>query len=420
MFIDMKRSVLHIDINNCYASIECLHRPELRGLPVAVGGSVEARHGIILAKNDMAKRFGVKTGEALWQAKQKCRDLVVIPPNMPLYSRFCMLARQIYLDYTDQMEPFGMDEAWLDVTGSGIFGSGEEIAQAICARIKAELGITVSIGVSFNKVFAKLGSDYKKPDAVTLINEQNFKDIVWPLPASDLLYVGRAAAKRLGSYGIHTIGDIARLQPQLLEGILGKWGLMLHAYANGLDSSPVRRITDEPREIKSIGNSTTTPRDIKDNEDVRMVIYMLAESVCARMRAQGFHAKTVVLSVRDVNLHTFERQCKLENPSCLSGELAGKAFELFQKNYSWYNPIRSIGVRACDLVYRDDCLQLDIYTDEEKRIKRERMEKTVDSLRSRFGDTSIQRALLLSDRKLIGLDEKEEQDVFSEYGGDLL
>ncbi len=413
-----KRVILHIDINNCYASIECLHRPELRGLPVAVGGSVEARHGIILAKNEIAKRFGVKTGEALWQAKQKCKDLVVIPPNMPLYAHFCALAREIYLDYTDQMEPFGMDEAWLDVTGSGIFGSGRDIAEKIRARIKDELGITVSVGVSFNKVFAKLGSDYKKPDAVTVIDEQNYREIVWPLPTSDLLYVGKAAARRLDGYGIHTIGDIARLNPELLESILGKWGLMLHTYANGQDISPVKNITDEPRELKSIGNSTTTPRDLKNSEDVRLIVYLLAESVCARMRAHGFHAKTVVLSVRDVNLHSFERQCRLEHPSCLSGELAHKAFELFNKNYNWYTPIRSIGVRACDLVYHDDCLQLDIYSNEEKRMRRERMEETIDSLRRRFGTASVQRALLLSDKELTGLAEKEDSDVFNEYGGE--
>jgi DNA polymerase-4 len=226
----MERMILHSDCNSFYASVECLHHPEIRNKPVAVGGDVEQRHGIILAKNQLAKRYNIKTGEALWQAKQKCPDLVIMPPNYHLYMRFSKMARQIYLDYTDQVEPFGLDECWLDVTGSAVKGNGLSIAEEIRARIKYELGITVSIGVSFNKIFAKLGSDYKKPDAITVISRENYRQIAWPLPASDLLYVGRSTEKRLTSMGIHTIGDLAGTSNKLLRSLFGKWAMCFTAF----------------------------------------------------------------------------------------------------------------------------------------------------------------------------------------------
>lgn len=203
----MDRVVLHSDMNNCYASIELLHRPELRGKPLAVGGDPEARHGIVLAKDEIAKKSGVKTGMALWQARQVCPDIVFVPPRMDLYLRFSRLAHEIYAEYTDQQEAFGVDESWLDVTGScTLKGDGMAIAQDISRRIKRELGITVSIGVSWNKIFAKLGSDYKKPDAITRFGRDNYKELIYPLPASDLLYVGSKTEAKLAKYGIRTIG----------------------------------------------------------------------------------------------------------------------------------------------------------------------------------------------------------------------
>ena len=277
----MERTVLHVDCNKFYASVECLHRPELRDKPVAVGGSTESRHGIILTKNEIASRYGLVAGEPLWQARQKCPQLVVVPPNFPLYMRFSKMARRIYEDYSDYIEPFGLDENWLDVTGDD--RTGEQIAQEIRRRVKAELGITVSVGVSFNKIFAKLGSDYKKPDAITEFNRENYKDRIWQLPASDLLYVGRQTNKKLQKLGIRTIGQLAESDEKLLESHFGKIGNVLWAFANGWDEDPVCKEGYEAP-IKSIGNSTTTPRDLENDLDVWIIQIALAESVAARLR----------------------------------------------------------------------------------------------------------------------------------------
>ncbi len=274
----MDRIILHSDMNNCYASIELLHHPELRGKPLAVGGDPEARHGIVLAKDQLAKKAGVRTGMALWQARQVCPEIQFIEPHMDLYLRFSRLAHEIYADYTDLQEPFGVDESWIDVTDScSLKGDGMKVAQEISSRIKFELGITVSIGVSWNKIFAKLGSDYKKPDAITQISRENYQQIVWPLPVEDLLYVGRATKRKLNLYGIHTIGDLAATDPKYLHSWLGKMGYVLSVFAKGDDQTPVSKEgTSAP--IKSIGNSTTTPRDLVNNEDVAVIVYLLGYS----------------------------------------------------------------------------------------------------------------------------------------------
>ena len=258
-----QRVILHSDMNNFYAGVECHHRPEIRSKPVVVGGDEEARHGIVLAKNNIAKAAGIKTGEALWQAREKCDGLIVIPPNYPLYIRYSRLARQIYSDYTPQVESFGLDECWLDVSGD----DGVHIANEIRARIKKELGVTASIGVSFNKIFAKLGSDIKKPDATTVISKENYKEVAWPLPVEELLYVGPKTKQKLNKYGINTIGELAKTPESFLHSLLGKVGNVLYSFANGLDESPVK-YSDERSCIKSIGNSTTTPRDLVNDEDV--------------------------------------------------------------------------------------------------------------------------------------------------------
>ncbi|MEA1959967.1 MAG: DNA polymerase IV [Bacillota bacterium] len=393
----MERVILHSDLNNFYASVECLHRPEVRNKPVAVGGDMEARHGIVLAKNYLAKSCGIKTGEVIWQARQKCPELIVFPPNFPLYLKFGRLARSIYTSYTDQVEPFGLDEAWLDVTGScQLFGDGAQIANEIRERIKTELGVTVSVGVSYNKIFAKLGSDMKKPDATTIISRDSFKQTVWPLPAADLLYVGRATQRKLARYSINTIGDIANTDPKFLRSFLGKWGEVLWSFANGCDNSPVVR-TGEESMIKSVGNSVTTPRDLETNEDVQMVIYVLSESVAARMREHGFKCRTAQIHVRDNSLFSFNLQSKFAMPTNLSSDLAEKAMSLFLANYSWSRPIRSIGVRGCNLVAADTEHQLSLFDDEESHIKQEKVEATVDILRRRFGHYAVQRAVLLED-----------------------
>ena len=345
----MKRTILHADMNNFYASVECLYDPAIRNQPVAVCGSIENRHGIVLAKNNLAKKFGIKTGDVIWQAKQKCPKLVVVSPNYDRYLQFSQVAREIYLDYTDQVESFGLDECWLDVSGSThMFGTGQKIADEIRARIKAELGVTASVGVSWNKIFAKLGSDMKKPDATTVITPQNYKHKVWPLAVTELLYVGRSTGKTLYKYGIKTIGELANTENTILKKILGINGVKLWAFANGLDNSPVTNVDTKPI-IKSVGNSTTTPRDLTSDDDVKIVLYMLCESVAERLRELQTQCATVQISIRDYTLFAYERQQKLVYPTNLSDELFAAAFSLYQQHHVTGQAIRSLGVRACQL-----------------------------------------------------------------------
>ena len=407
----MERTILHSDMNNCYASIELLHRPELRGTPLAVGGDPEARHGIVLAKDQLAKKCGVKTGMALWQARQVCPEIVFVPPRMDLYIRFSKLAHEIYSDYTDLQEPFGIDESWLDVTACGrCRGDGRAIAQEIRARMKRELGVTVSIGVSWNKIFAKLGSDYKKPDAVTEISRENYRSVAWPLPVGDLLYVGRATQRKLKNYGIHTIGELANTDPAFLQRVFGKIGPVLHAFANGEDQTPVNH-EDYRVPMKSIGNSTTTPRDLVCDEDVKIIVYVLAESVSARLRENHFKCSVVEISVRDNDLCSFTRQQKQPVPTDLTSEIASAAMRLFRAHYRWQKPIRSIGVRACSLTEADCPVQLSLFVSEEEREKQHRMDLAVDSIRGRFGFGSIQRGMMYEDRQLSAVNAKEEHTV---------
>ena len=403
----MQRVIMHIDCNKFYASVECLYRPEIRNKPVAVGGDVEARHGIILTKNEIASRYGLSVGEPIWKAKQKCPDLVVVPPNFPLYIRFSKMARKIYEDYSEFIEPFGLDENWIDVTGDS--RNPVDIANEIRCRIKDELGITVSIGVSFNKIFAKLGSDYKKPDAVTVIDKSNYKDIVWPLPCSDLLMVGRATTKKLASYGITTFGELATADLDFLKSIFGKNGETLHRFANGYDISSVRH-KDECTDVKSIGNSTTTCRDLVNNKDVKTVFVVLAESVARRMREQGVKGKTLTISVRDKNLQSFTRQCRLKAHTDISSEIFQAAMDLFTVNYHWLAPIRSLGLSVSDFDF-EDCFQFDFEGSVEKREKLEKIEHTVDGLKKRFGNYCIQRASQLEDTGLSGFNPHDEHII---------
>ena len=400
----MDRIILHSDCNCFYASVEMLHHPELEGLPLAVGGDPEARHGIVLTANYIAIRKGVKTGMALLQARAACPDLIFVPPRMDLYLRFSRMAREIYLEYTDQVENFGCDEAWLSVEKSrGIKGDGMTIAKEISDRIKTELGISVSIGVSWNKIFAKLGSDYKKPDAITLISRENYKRIVWPLPASDLLYVGRSTSRKLSSVGIRTIGELANADPSHLHSLLGKMGYVLHGFANGLDDSPVT--TDGYHApIKSIGNSTTAPRDLTCDTDVKIILMALSESVAARLRKNGFCAGVVEISIRDNGLFSFTRQVKLKRATNITDEIMKAAYGLFQSHYLWEHPIRSLGVRGSNLTLDHMPVQLSLFTDEELRERQAKLDRMTDEIRRRFGYFAIQRAFMKQDEQLSGLD----------------
>ena len=405
------RTILHSDINCCYAAIEHLHHPELAGKPLAVGGDPEARHGIVLTADYLAKKHGVKTGMALWQAKQACPEINFISPRMDLYLRFSKMAHEIYGEYTDLQEAYGIDESWLDVTDSvSIKGDGYKIAREISNRMKSELGITVSIGVSFNKIYAKLGSDYKKPDAITTMYRDEFRDKAWGLPASDLLYVGRSTSVKLQRLGIRTIGDLARTDEKILHSQFGKMGDILWAFANGYDDSPVK-YEDAHVPIKSIGNSTTTPRDLVNEQDVKIVLAILAESVAARLRENGFKCRVVEISVRDNELFSFTRQRKIDHATNVTREIAEEAFRLFQENYTWQKPIRSVGVRGADLVNDNYWEQIDLFSSVEFREKQMKVDTAVDDIRRRFGFYSVQRGLMYFDRMLSAVDAKAEHTV---------
>lgn len=402
----MLRTILHSDCNSFYASVECLHHPEIRNKPVAVGGDVEQRHGIILAKNQIAKKHHVRTGEALWQAKQKCPELVILPPDYNSYLRFSRMAKEIYLDYTNRVESFGLDEAWLDVTGS----SGADTAEKIRSRVKRELGITVSIGISYNKVFAKLGSDYKKPDAITQISKENYQDIAWPLPASNLLYVGQSTKQKLKKLCIHTIGDLASAPLRTLRAVFGKWGDILYCFANGLDNSQVAVFNSYPT-IKSIGNSTTAPRDLETNEDVKIILMVLADSVARRLREQGFKGRTITISVRDNRLSSFTRQITFDRYTNTGADMVAYAYRLFCTNYRWDRPVRSIGISVSNLVGDQIPIQTELFSDESKKLKAEKLDRTLDWLKGRFGTYSVQQAILLQDTSLSKFDPKNDHII---------
>lgn len=407
----MEPTILHSDINCCYAAIEHLHHPELTGKPLAVGGDPESRHGIVLTADYIAKKYGVKTGMTLWQAKQVCQDITFITPRMDLYLRFSRMAHEIYSEYTDLQKPYGIDECWLDVTASSsIKGDGYKIAEEISKRMKFELGITVSIGVSFNKIFAKLGSDYKKPDAITTMYKDEFRQKAWKLPVSDLLYVGKSTTRKLIKIGIKTIGDLARMDESILISHFGKMGGVLWAFVNGYDETLVRlESTHAP--IKSVGNSTTTPRDLESNEDVKIVLYILAESVAARLRENGFRCRVVEISVRDNELYSFTRQKKNDHATNITGEIAAYAYQIFEANYDWRKPIRSLGVRGMDLVTDHYWEQLDLFSSVELREKQMKVDEAVDDIGRRFGFYSIQRGLMYQDKVLSAVNAKEAHTV---------
>ena len=391
------RTILHSDLNNFYASCEQVLNPTLKGVAFAVCGSVEDRHGIILAKSQLAKEMGVKTAMTIKAAKDLCPDLVLVRARLDLYVEFSEKVRQIYLEFTDHVEPFGIDEAWLDVTNSKIFGTGEEIAEKIRQRVK-ELGLTVSVGVSFNKIFAKLGSDLKKPDAVTVISQDNFKQKVWPLGVGELLNVGRRSAEKLKKYNILTIGDLAKTDKCFLEKSFGKAGAMMYIYANGLDTSPVRLYTN-PDIVKSVGNSMTCYRDLKDIEDVHIMLSVLCDSVSQRViRHDLGRANTVTLSIRDENLSTITRQAKLVPPSNIADDILELSLKLFKENYSFQNGIRSLGVAVSD--FNNESEQLSIFENAEDYEKRLKLSKTIGGIRDKYGAKSVTKAINLKDTRI--------------------
>ena len=338
------RVVLHSDLNNCYASIECMLHPELRGKYIAVCGSTEDRHGIVLAKSEKAKQAGIKTGMVNWEAKRLCPDLILVPPQYEQYLKYSNMAREIYQEYTDLVEPYGMDECWLDVSGTeNIFGSPEKVANDIRETIKFELGLTISVGVSFNKIFAKLGSDMKKPDAVTVIPKDTFRDKIWGLPAADLLGVGRATQRVLDSYCIRTIGDLAKTDPDFLNRRLGKNGIALWQYANGNDRSRVMN-ADFVSPVKSVGHGITTIEDLENDEQVWPVFLELTQDIGHKLRVHKKCADGVAIHIRDNTLFSKQWQTALDMPTQSPMLIAKAAFALFEKRYDWRNPIRSVTI----------------------------------------------------------------------------
>ena len=393
--ITSDRAILHIDMNNFYASVECLLNPSIKNLPVAVCGDEEERRGIVLAKNYLAKDKGVVTGEAIWEAKIKCPNLVTVPPRFDEYVKYSRLAREIYERYTDQIEPFGIDEVWADVTGSRrLFGEAPTIADKIRRTVKSELGLTVSVGVSFNKVFAKLGSDMKKPDAVTLIDRENFREKIWDLPSSALLGVGRATEKNLASVGIRTIGQMARAPIELFRIRLGKCGETLWKYANGLDESEV--VTREANmPDKTLGHGLTAPCDLLNDGEVFRFILELCQDVGHRLYLFDKKAMGVMISVKNNALNVRQWQCKLSVPTQSPSQIAKEAFSLFLRNYDWLLPVRAVSVRAINLVSNDTPYQLDVFSDTEKIAKIEALDRTVEELRHKYGEGIIRNACLI-------------------------
>ena len=387
-----ERVILHCDLNNFFASVSLLFNPTLRSVPVAVCGDKEQRHGIVLAKNEAAQRCGVKTAEAIFEAKAKCPELVILPPMMDKYKEYSEKAHRIYEEYTDMIEPFGIDECWLDVTGSRLlFGSGEEIADKIRREIKQKLGITVSVGVSFNKVFAKLGSDMKKPDGITVISRENFREKIWRLPISDLLFVGRKTTDRLRSCGICTIGDAALCSDEMLERLLGKNGLELKRYALGEDNSPVSR-QHEKATPKSIGRSVTRQQDFKTPDEIWGMFLSLAREISDSLREQGLYAGGVQVHIRNAALSV--KEFSRSYPDSVNGAkiIAERGMELLNEHFGFTEPLRSVGLRAINLRGYQTAIQEDIFGDSEKRETEEKIESSIYELRKKFGSTSITRA----------------------------
>ncbi len=392
MAADGKRIILHCDLNCFYASVELLSHPELREVPVAVCGDPEQRHGIILAKNEPAKRSGVKTAETVWQAQRKCPGLVLLPPHHELYAEYSKKVNAIYYEYTDLVEPFGIDESWLDVTGSlHLFGGdAKALADTLRARVKRELGLTISVGVSFNKVFAKLGSDYKKPNATTVIPPEGWQKIVYPLPVGDLLFVGRAASEVLGKYGVHTIGELAVCKVEMLEELMGKAGSQLYRYANGLDDSPVRS-ADEREPVKSVGNSTTFRRDLTQWSELRDGVALLSDSVAMRLRRHGLYCGGVQLGLRDNKFKNLSRQKLLPHSTHLMREIEAAALELLKDAWKPPTPVRLLSVTAIHLTERQETYeQLDLFSSpKEKQGKQEAVESAMAKIREKYGKGAI-------------------------------
>ena len=391
----MERTILHCDCNSFFASVEGVLNPELKKYAYAVCGDPEYRHGIILAKNESAKKYGVKTGEAIWQAKSKCPKLVTVKPHYEMYKKYSEIIFNIYCRYTDLVEPFGIDECWLDVSGTThLFGTGEEIADELRRVVKAETGLTISVGVSYNKIFAKMGSDYKKPDATTVITPANFKSILYPLPVGDMFMVGRRSAEKLRNLGFFTIGDIATADEVTLKRIMGENGRALWQNVNGFNYSPVMSF-DYREAYKSIGNGATFKRDLVNQRDVRTCVFFLCDKVAARLRKHHVECSALQVGIKDKNMQSISRSVQLPSPTDLSFDLRRTALSLIQDNIDvTKEPIRALTVTGTKLLNDDEVCEQISLLDLDYHIKREkeqRLENAKDNIRHKYGLRTLTR-----------------------------
>ena len=404
------RYILHCDCNGFFASVELLSYPELWDKPVAVGGDSETRHGIVLAKNEAAKKYGIKTAETLWQARKKCPDLIVLPPHHDRYSHYSKIINGIYTQYTDLVEPFGIDESWLDVTNTYMLfaDSPQQLADELRQRIKYETGLTISVGVSFNKIFAKLGSDYKKPDATTVIDRNNYKDIVYPLSVGDLIYVGKSTQSALAEMGVKTIGQLAQMPLKTLEERFGKHGTDLYKYANGLEDSPVSSYYSE-KDVKSIGSGNTFGKNLNTMEEIKPALLRLSEDVGTRLRRRGMYANGVQLTIRYPDFHTFTRQCKIPSTD-ITNDIYKRALKLFIDNRNPQIAIRALTVTAIDLEKEKRVAQMSLFDAgaDKKREKNEKLQATIDRIRDKYGNASVQSATVM------GAGYKKKQNPFGD------
>lgn len=396
----MERIIIHSDMNSCYASIECSLNPELKGKAMAVGGNEASRHGIILAKSEEAKKFGVKTGEPLWQARQKCPELIIVEPHFDVYKQYSRKAHEIYARYTDRIEPMGLDEVWCDLTGSiTLFGSVYNIIREIMESFKKELGITVSIGLSYNKIFAKLGSDLAGRDEFFEITKENFKQKIWQLPACALFGVGRKTAKHLESYGVTTIGELANCSEEWLCSVFGIIGKEMWISANGLNKDRVAHDAYTAKS-KSIGHGVTCKSDLENDEEVWKVFLSLSQDVSKRLKNEALYATGVQITVRDNLFTTKQFQCQLDTETQSAFTIAKVATKLFKDNYFWEHKVRAVTVRAINLSEEQSFRQLDFYTDYDKIDKQNSIDDTVLSLRTRFGEDIIFNCCLMNEEKI--------------------
>ena len=395
--IDNLRHIFHCDCNSFFASVSLLPYPELRDKPVAVGGSSETRHGIVLAKNETAKKYGIKTAQTIASAKLLCPDLIVLPPQRDRYEYFSRIINEIYNSYTDLLEPFGIDESWLDVTNSyHLFAENPvQLADMLRQRVYYETGLTISVGVSFNKIFAKLGSDYKKPDATTVITPDNYRQLLFPLDVADMMYVGKTTRETLYNLGIRTIGQLASADINLLEDKLGKHGKELYIYANGLEDSPVAPF-DSQREVKSIGSGNTFHRNIKGLSDIKPALMVLSDQVGARLRKHSLYANGVQITIKTPAFVSFTRQCKISSTN-VSDTIYETALKLLLNNWNIKSEIRMLTVTALDLTKEKRVEQISLFESEKPKedAKKENLQNALDKLKARYGSDAVKKASVM-------------------------